>query len=263
MECSEIRDLLPDFYLGNLPPDETQEVERHLAAHPECRDALEEISEVLDLLHFDVPFVRPPPDLKGRVMSGISQGKGRTNGDALRSPPAAGTARKHRPPGDRASRLWRNVLAGALCVALLSLLVVGFLYADLAGENEVLEERVASLSQDGEMFAVSLSDTGQAPEARGTLVLDPADSQVALGVHNLPQPAQGRLYKVWLVRYDGEPVALGVMETNATGDGQMEGSLPGSRGGRYREIEVTSEPRDSTKKNGSVYLRADLTDQPS
>lgn len=276
MECNEIRDILPDFYLGNLPPDETEAVERHLAEHPGCREALEEVSGVLDLLHLDAPPLAPPPELKGRVLARISAENNTRESRQLpksREASPAPSRRGHRRSGPvpgrasaRSGALTRNLLAAGLVVALLSLVGVGLLYADLASENEQLRQEVAALNaQEGEgggnsgMVAVPLSDTGQAPGAAGMLVLDPQAGQVALGVYSLPQPAQGSEYRVWLIPENGEPVGLGTMKTNSSGDGQMEGELPEAQAGAYERLEVTSEPEGSNEKSNDVYLRADLS----
>lgn len=57
MACDErIRDLLPDYYLGQLPESEAEEVRRHLASEPECRAALEEIEQTLSMMPFAVPW---------------------------------------------------------------------------------------------------------------------------------------------------------------------------------------------------------------
>ena len=74
MECDgRIKDLFPDYHLGQLSLEEAEEVRRHLAEHASCREALEQVAEVFDLMPFAVPVSAPPPALKARVLARVSE----------------------------------------------------------------------------------------------------------------------------------------------------------------------------------------------
>jgi hypothetical protein len=107
------QDLLGAYSLGALGPDETREVDAHLATCPECRRELAELSEMRDLLG-EVPpeaFLDGPPDdgelLLARIMRTARAEQAEQNG----APVVRGTARVAARPR------WRRPVAAAAAVA--------------------------------------------------------------------------------------------------------------------------------------------------
>jgi anti-sigma factor RsiW len=252
MECSEhIKTLLPDYHLGHLPPEEAEMVSLHLAEHAECREELEEVARVLDLVPFSVQPAVLPPALKNRTLSRAL---------AQESPPA-GVRELPSREGGGARRGVNTVLLGAAAVVLVALLGLGWTYLSLQRENERLQAEVSQLQEDvrgqSDLLVVAVDGTGRAPEARGTAVVDPVEGALALDVYNLPAPPQGHSYRAWLVEAGGGEVALGPMETNERGDGRMTGSIPEPVTG-YDLVQITTEPLGGEERSGPVYMEAKL-----
>jgi anti-sigma-K factor RskA len=256
MECDgRIKDLLPDYHLGQLSLEETEEVRRHLADHASCREALEEVAEVLDLMPFAVPASAPPPSLKARVLARVSEPE-------VLEPEAPEPERAPQPvvPARTGGGRWRIVLpaaAGAILVFLTVFAWAAYLGSEqenvrLRAENQRLERQSGS-----GLVVVAVEGTGRAPEARGTAVLDPADGTVALDVYNLPATPEGHSYRAWLVAPGGEAYSLGTMKTNDRGDGRMAGRLPKAPT-PYETVQVTTEPIGATERAGPVYLESGL-----
>lgn len=250
MDCERhIKDLLPDFYLGQLPPDEAGEVRRHLAEHGACREALEEVAGVLDLMPYAVPPTRPPEDLKQRAL-------GRALAES--QPPAPeGT-----PPPPRERRRPARVLAALMAAAALLLVAfAGFSYLSLERENDELRAEVENLRRgagdDGDLAVLAVDGTGRAPEARGTAVLDASEGALALDVYNMPAPPEGHSYRAWLLEPGGEKVALGKMKTNDRGDGRMSGRVQVPLA-PFDTVQVTLEPQNNNGLSGPVLLEGKL-----
>lgn len=266
MECNErIRDLLPDYYLGQLPPEETEEVRRHLTEHAACRDALEEVARVLDLMPFAVHETEPPPGLKERVMTRALEGNGRpvaTEESSQQAVPQATPRPSSRRVRGRSDRGWRGVsLLAAAAAILVALVGLTWAYVDLQQDNRRLQAEVQELQDGGQqqegLLAVAAQGTGRAPEARGTAVVDPVDGRLALDVYNLPEPPTGHSYRAWLVGSEGEALSLGPMELNERGDGRMTGGVTEPLS-RYESLQLTVEPEDAESMSGPVYLEASL-----
>jgi anti-sigma-K factor RskA len=65
------RDELAAYLLGALEPGEVAELERHLAGCDECRTELEWLRPAVQLLPESVPRVKPPQELRGRLMEQV------------------------------------------------------------------------------------------------------------------------------------------------------------------------------------------------
>jgi anti-sigma-K factor RskA len=65
------RDELAAYLLGALEPGEAAELERHLAGCEECRDELEWLRPAVQVLPESVARVKPPPQLRGRLMEQV------------------------------------------------------------------------------------------------------------------------------------------------------------------------------------------------
>ncbi len=249
MECDErIKDMLPDYHLGHLSPEEAEDVRRHLAEHAECREELEEISRVLDLVPFSVRPAAPPPALKNRTLS--------------RALAQEAPVRVEPEPRDERRRGLDLVLLGVAAVVLVALVGLGWAYLGLQRENQQLQAEVSQLSEEvrgqNDLLVVAVGGTGRAPEARGTAVVDPADGALALDVYNLPAPPEGHSYQAWLVEAEGgDVIALGPMETDEAGDGRMTGSVsePVSS---FERVQITTEPVGAEGRSGPVYMEARL-----
>ncbi|HEX5849290.1 MAG TPA: anti-sigma factor [Rubrobacter sp.] len=261
MECDgRIKDLFPDYHLGQLQPEEAEEVRRHLAEHASCREALEEVAEVLDLMPFAVPASAPPPSLKARVLARASEPETTESEAPEPEDPKPDNAPQPVVPARTGGGRWRIFLpaaAGAILVFLTVFAWAAYLGSErenvrLQAENQRLERQSGS-----GLVVVGVEGTGRAPEARGTAVLDPADGTVALDVYNLPATPEGHSYRSWLVAPGGEAYSLGTMKTDDRGDGRMAGRLPKDPT-PYETVQVTTEPIGARERAGPVYLESGL-----
>ncbi|MEW6637583.1 MAG: anti-sigma factor [Actinomycetota bacterium] len=245
-----VRDLLLDYHLGHLSAEEAEVVRRHLRGCAGCREALEETARVLDLVPFGVAPAAPPSSLKRRTLE-------RALGEVAPTEerPAEAPSR-----GERGPARWRRATAAWLAAAaVLAVALFGWAYLDLWLENRQLRAELQDAKREERpaLIVAAVEGTDQAPDARGTAVVDPQDRRLALDVYNLPAPPQGHSYRAWLVGRGGESVSLGTMELDESGDGRMTGELPPSVE-KVAGLRVTAEPPDTEEMTGPVYLSADL-----
>ncbi|MFB3739371.1 MAG: anti-sigma factor, partial [Candidatus Velamenicoccus archaeovorus] len=71
MSCLEVREQLPEFAVGVLPPAERAEVERHLAWCAGCRKEAGELGAAAATFAFTLPQTEPPAGLADRIVAAI------------------------------------------------------------------------------------------------------------------------------------------------------------------------------------------------
>jgi anti-sigma-K factor RskA len=170
--CGE--DVAP-YLLGALVPADTERFERHLEGCPHCRDDVERLRPVVDVLPALAEEVAPPPELRARIMAEVNRSR---------------AARPEREPERRPRPAWRRrprPLAGLAlaCVALLAGLALA---GGLSG------------AEDPRTVTATVAAEG----AHGELRVEGEDG--TLRVRGLPQPAGDRVWQVWVVHETGPPV---------------------------------------------------------
>lgn len=225
-----IRDLLPGYSLGILDEEEKSGVKEHLAVCAACRAELASFREVTGMLAAAAPRRDLPAGLEARIMRAV---RGRSSAE--------------RPARSRSPWPALTGIAAALAVTL--------------GAGNLLQwTGVLSPSAPGtppRLATAVLSGTGSAPEAYGTIVLDPRDNKGVLAVTGLPALDQGRQYQLWLIR-NGQRRSAGVFSPDSDGYGSMLLTVPADFRD-FRSFGVSVEPRGgSPAPTGSAVLTGRL-----
>jgi anti-sigma-K factor RskA len=186
-------DTLAAYLLGALPGDELEEFGRHLAECERCRDEAVSLQVAVDVLAVAVPPVVPPEALKARVMNVVDSEA------ELLAAAGSGADRPDRRARRRTGlRRWfpRPVItAGATAAALAVGVLAGI--AIVGGNDGSGGQRTV---------AAQVNDRGAAA-ARASLVVD--GTRAKLVVRQMPAPASGRVYQVWVKRAGAAPVPAG------------------------------------------------------
>ncbi len=197
------------YVLGALDPAEAKAFERHLQDCGSCSKDLAGFEHVVDALAMSAPQYEAPAGLRARVMSDV------------RPEPSRSAA--SRRPWRGASRSWppRAALATAMAAGLASAV---FAIATLlpGGSNGV---RVINAS---------------VVDSPGSAQMRLAHGRAEMIVRDLPAPAVGDIYEVWLKRpgHALEPTsALFSVSARGAGDIGVPGALQG-----VAQILVTEEP---------------------
>jgi anti-sigma-K factor RskA len=213
------------YLLGALEPGEREGFEGHLAHCPVCRGEVEDLRVAAEALPVSVPLVKPPEELKQRIMTVVRSEAELLAAAGSRADAPAGAASVRSPRARRRWSLgtWLSRPAVALGCALVLLAVGG-----LGG---------ALLSGGGGTRTLVAQTT--APGAQVRLEID-EDGTSQLVARNMPAPPRGRLYQVWLKRPGRDPQPTSVLWSTRS-DGSAEVAVPGSLDG-VEAVLVTDEP---------------------
>jgi anti-sigma-K factor RskA len=208
-DAHPFRDLLPGFSLGILDEEERNGVREHLASCAVCRAELASFQEVTGRIAAAAPQRDLPAGLEARIMG------------AIRDRPAGRDPADSRilalQPARRRGSPWPALTGIAAAVAL----VLGA--GNLLQFSGVLSP--AARGMPPRLSTALLAGTTNAPEAYGTIVLDPKDNKGVLAVTGLPALDPGRQYQLWLIR-DGQRKSAGVFSPDAEGYGSMLLTVP-------------------------------------
>jgi len=243
-----IAELLEEFALGQLGPEQQAEVDAHLRDCATCAQALREINESLALLAESVPAIQPPPSLRARVLASVANERQEH-------------AREHTARTDSRRQRWPWLATAA--ALLLSVGLAVSLYRSESQRQAVsqdvqratveaanLRERLLRFSNQTDLALAILTaaDMRELPLAgredaaataaraywsptRGLLVV--AD--------RLPTPPPGRVYQVWVIER-GQPVSAGLLGDQSAGRGMLVAPPPRQGVGTAVTVAVTDEP---------------------
>jgi anti-sigma-K factor RskA len=200
MSCETNREVLELYGLGALAADERREIKEHLERNcPVCTSALRDARRFNIEILGSLPLVTPSPALRARVLGSVAAPKRRL--------PVA----------------WMAIAAGlALGTVFLGVDNQRRRQELVAREAETREVQVradqlgAALAflRDPETRPASARPGANQP--RGTYFVNPR-SGVMLIASNLPLPAAGRAYEMWVIPKSGAPRPAGVFRPDAGG----------------------------------------------
>jgi anti-sigma-K factor RskA len=236
-----VQELLAAYVLGTLEPDDARRVDEHLPACWLCRQELDELAGVADVLAFSVPAAEPSPEVKERLMRRVR---------ASLPPDRQAPARPAGPPARQRALLrvpaWGWAGLGLVLVLLASNLALW-----------VRLQRLETITAPGGMRAVALAAAPAVPQATGFVVIGADGRNGALVVDRLPPLAAGQEYQVWLQR-DGQQTSGGVFTTDESGYRGLRLEAPLSLF-EYSRLGITIEPTGgSTQPTGTLVLGGPL-----
>ncbi len=202
-----VMELLTAYALDALEPEETIQVIQLLQEQPELRHTLADLRAAADALPYALPEAAPPPELRQRT---LDHALGRSSKAA--SPVVA----------DTSYRLRRWVMALAV-VTLIALVAAGIAWQQLAAARA----EITSLRQQQQQLAETVAQSVALVElhgdnGHGSVVRTPNGSLVLAA--RLPQLQQDRVYQLWLIQGQENPVSGGTFTVDAQGNALV--SLP-------------------------------------
>ncbi len=188
-----LEELAAGYVVGDLDPDEVEELRRLLIDNPELIAQVNLLEEVLEQLLYGLNEVEPPPHLGSAILEAAV--------------PANRITRSRQP-----SLPWGK-FAGS--VAALLILVVGIANYRLQQELSIATV-VPTMLQHSETRLFSLKGTNLADAASGNIVMDLERQRIALVIRHLPTPPAGRVYRLWAV-VDGDKLPCGQLSASTQG----------------------------------------------
>ena len=201
------------YALGALEPAEAEALARHIETCSICRDELDSLRSVVDLLPISAPAFEAPRQLRRRVRRAI---------DA--EPRLSARGRASRSGGSWLPR-WASrpalAVAGGLAAVAIALVIV---FTSGGSGTRVVNAQVTGPGR------ASLKISG----GHGELV-----------VRHFTPPPKGKIYEVWLVRGARAPQPTSAL-FGVTADGSGDVEVPGSLHG-VSQVLVTPEPAGGSR----------------
>ena len=256
--CEDLQELLALRALQALAPDEDARVSRHLAAGcPRCAAELAAATEALAMLPYALPEEKPSESAKARLMA-------RVRAEATPAPAAAPAT-----PAAPAMPWWR-LAAAVIFTSLISVCATGtYLAKRHAGEIAALRSQLDAQTAQLTSLQAQVNKASRAirmASAPGVHVLDLAGQQSLqassarvfwdpkseswqLYAANLPAPAAGKTYQLWLIT-PTQKISAGTFTDEGTGQVVVPPDA-----GTVVAAAVTDEPEGgSPQPTGSILL---------
>jgi len=263
MDQRQIEELLPFYALDALTDEEREIVESHLAAHPEVRSQLDELTRAAASIPRGMAPVEPSPRVKEALMA-------RVRADSSRAGARASKPDQPSRRGMSFGRLFQALSLGAGLAAILWAVAlnlqisrlqdqVALLNDALVAQSNSLQEITTRLSQPAasSVVTISLSGTTARPDARGQLIADPNSTSAVLVIAGLGQLEAGKTYQVWLID-GGGPRSAGLLAVDSKGQGVLI-LISDLEIGEFSKLGISIEPDGgSTQPTGDIVVLGDL-----
>jgi anti-sigma-K factor RskA len=199
----QLEQLVAGYVLGALQPEEAAQVDAHLDACVSCRELAGRLSRAVATVPLAAERVAPPPRLRARVLAAA----------------AAGGRPDTEPRFERRSRLlplprlrrtsWPvpSRWASAALIAWLAAFALG----TSVGSHVARPPATARTAQ------YELAGSGRLATAEGRVFLLPDASLIFVQFSGLPQPNQGRVYELWIIRPGSAPAPAGTFVPDSDG----------------------------------------------
>lgn len=270
-----MRELLEEYALGLLTPEQQQQVAAHLAGCPDCRAIAQEYADQLATLPEALAAVSPhqlPTALKARLLQRLETGAANGLDNSLLRPllPDSTPIKPTLPPavarpapdlhlGIRRLR-WALAVATILLVFTLAWSIRWnvALARERALRTEFVElvghqhELVLEIVDSGKTTRRVLRSTSESSNAYGKVFTRSDMAYVVAMAARLPQPPPGQAYHLWLVRGDQTELA-GMMKINQEGFALVIYEAD-QHDPIYDRAYVTLQPQGSARPEGAPVI---------
>ncbi len=205
------------YVLGSLEQGELERYREHLAGCAQCRAEVADLQVVVDELPASVPPAAPSEQMRAKILATVRSEA------ALLHAAGASADRPHEAARHARWRWGRGSIAGAGVALAAAIAAIAI-----------------AIGSSGQSKLVVIRGKGEGPARTAQVSLQRRDGQSELVVANMPQPALGKIYEVWLSRGRGDAEPTNAL-FSVTGHGSAAVDVPNSLHD-IREVMVTSEP---------------------
>ena len=243
------QELLAGYVLGDLTPEEVAEVNQLLVSHPELREEVKHLQEILGLLPFALPEDEPSQKLGSQILQAATE--------VSKENSLLSTTKKV----NSKQKIWLGL---ASIITASFILGLGFYSYSLQKKivvttNELLyyQETIALLRQPNNRL-LSLKGTNNKPEATGSFVIVPKSGKGVLSLQNLSPLPKNKVYRLWAVT-NGEKVDCGDFKVNPQGKVLVQLPVDNSMVNISSAL-VTIEPLNSVSQpTGKTVMKGNLS----
>ena len=209
------QDLAVEYAFGMMDHARERAFEEELKANEELRAFAMELRESAAALAHDAPALRPPPELRERVLAPVRGELAVAAAVAAAASPAKPEAPKETSslgflPWGIAAAL--AITSGALWMQLSALKAEALFLRDegirLRAQDVLKQMKIATLSAQNDVYA----------KAGAVVVWDEAKQRGVVKLSNFPPVASGKDYQLWVINSkQGAPISGGVVPVSADG----------------------------------------------
>ena len=175
-----LEELIAGYVLGNLCSEEAEEFKQLLAEKPELIQQVNQLQEVLGLLPYALPEIRPPQHLRSVIV------------EAVNTPVNTKVARK------QFVLPWSKIVASVAAVCTLAFGIDSYrLRQELSSAKDVL---TVLDGRDTHLYSVKGKD--KTSTAFGSVLIDFDADKAAIALNNISSPPTGQSYWLWAVVND-------------------------------------------------------------
>lgn len=198
-----LEELIAGYVLGNLCSEEAEEFKQLLAEKPELIQEVNQLQEVLGLLPYALPEIRPPQHLRSAIV------------EAVNAPVNTKVARK------QFVLPWSKIIASVAAMFTLAFGIDSYrLRQELSSAKDVL---TVLDGHDTHLFSVKGKD--KTSTASGSVLIDFEGDKAAIALNNISSPPTGQSYWLWAIVND-ETIRCGQFKVGANGFALDKISVP-------------------------------------
>ena len=265
---ADIADKLEAYALGQLPPQESREVDEHLRECSTCAQECRELAAVLAVVGESVPPVAPSAALRQRVLAAVAT----EPQEPVRFEHRVGVVKQPR-------RLVWSLVPLAAAVLVLAVGAVAFRIEQsrrqLADDvvrvqavNDDLMKRVQlyagqtdlalSILTAGDMREIPMTGKEATAVAAARAYWSPARGLLVVA-DRLPAPPAGRIYQVWVIEKGQAPASAGLLGEETSGRGMLIVTPPKAGLSGSVTVAVSDEPPGGlSAPSGSIHLAGSI-----
>jgi anti-sigma-K factor RskA len=235
------------YALDALSPDERLSVEEHLKTCDACRAELKAMSDTAAALASSVPS-RPMDKIRSAAMKQRLLERVRAERRVV-TPIQSVTipARTRQLPWWLAAAasvafavaVYQAIQTGRERDAVQTALITETMRSSALKDSLAQKDRLLLDMAGADVKVVELVANNRRPNAK--MFWARSTNRWTMFAHNIPAPAQGRTYQLWLITRTGEKISAGTFAPNATGDAVVSAQYP-LPADALQMIAVTEEP---------------------
>lgn len=277
-----LEELLAGYVLGNLSPEEAEDLQRILLDRPELVAEVEILQEVLAVLPYALPVMEPSLQLRKNILDALTLNNSPVNNSpvnnsldhALENSLGHDLTKSSQNPSshiqsslkDRIDRpswqkslSWKKVIGGFAALMAVSIAVDGFrlrqqvvvMQRQISGQRDL----IAMLQQPNTRL-VSLKGMDQAVTASGNIVVTPGEPKAVLILQNLTPLPDGQTYQLWSI-VNNQKIPWEQFRVDQKGTVFVKLSLPENQSVTRLAITVELSP-PPLEPSGPMVMTSDL-----
>jgi hypothetical protein len=235
-----IQELLAGYVLGDLSPEEAEELKQLLEENPHMIDEVNQLQEALAAIPYSLPETIPSPNLRSATLKAATE---------LSPIPVPSKNRK-------------LLLLMSTGIAALLALFFGFNNYQIKQQLVLSKAEIArqkdliAMLEDSQTKLVSLKSTKEASSASGNVIYTPGHPEGVIVIQNLPILPSGKFYYLWCI-VNGKKIASGHFNSNE--QGRVFVKLPLSIDSGISGVAVTVEVSPNPPTPGPTVMMTKLS----